>query len=88
MDGRGRYFGSRNFIMSIAGILVTLLTGKLITLFVGELGYQIALGVAFVLGVSSAFSYARIRPDYSIPEDNSRLSLRNCSTILKDKNPS
>jgi MFS family permease len=85
MDGRGRYFGSRNFIMSIAGILVTLLTGKLITLFVGQLGYQIALGVAFVLGISSAFSYAHIKPDYSIPEENSSLSLRQLVNDLKQQ---
>ena len=63
IEGRGRYFGSRNFIMSVAGILVTLLAGKLITLFAGQLGYQIGLGVAFVLGALSIFSFAHIRID-------------------------
>jgi MFS family permease len=63
IDGRGRYFGSRSFIMSVAGILVTLLAGKLITLFSGQLGYQIVMGIAFVLGAFSIFSFARIRID-------------------------
>jgi len=31
MEGRGRYFGSRNFIMGVAGILAILLVGELIT---------------------------------------------------------
>lgn len=85
IDGRGRYFGSRNFIMNIAGILVTLLTGKLITLFIGQLGYQIALGVAFVFGVSSAISYAHIKPDYSVQEENSRLSFKQLINALRDQ---
>jgi MFS family permease len=77
IEGRGRFFGSRNFIMSVAGILVTLLIGKLITVFTGQLGYQIALGVAFVMGVSSAFSYAHIgsRPSPSPLEGGKKLSL-------------
>lgn len=85
LEGRGRYFGSRNFIMNIAGILVTLLTGKLITLFVGQLGYQIALAVAFVLGISSAFSYAHIRPESFLDdaEVRTRLSLRQLFSSLK-----
>src|SRR5512136_66972 len=31
MEGRGRYFGSRNFIMGITGMLAILLVGELIT---------------------------------------------------------
>lgn len=31
IEGRGRYFGSRNFIMGLAGMLVTLLMGEFIT---------------------------------------------------------
>jgi MFS family permease len=60
IEGRGRYFGARNFVMGVTGMITTLLAGKLITLFVAPLGYQIALGLAFVLGASSTFSYAHI----------------------------
>jgi Arabinose efflux permease len=60
IEGRGRYFGSRNFVMGITGMITTLLAGKLITVFVSPIGYQIALGMAFVLGASSTFSYAHI----------------------------
>jgi predicted MFS family arabinose efflux permease len=60
IDGRGRYFGSRNFIMSITGMAATLITGKLITLFVKPVGYQIALAMAFVIGMASSFSFSRI----------------------------
>lgn len=31
MQGRGRFFGSRNFVMMIAGIVVTYLMGEFIT---------------------------------------------------------
>ncbi len=70
IDGRGRYFGSRSFIMSVAGIVITLLAGKLITLFTGHLGYQVALGVAFIMGALSVFSFSHIRlnPGFSQEE--------------------
>ncbi len=61
IEGRGRYFGSRNFIMSISGMLTTLMAGKLITLFVEPVGYQFAIGLAFILGVCSFYSFARLR---------------------------
>lgn len=67
MEGRGRYFGARNFVMGITGMISTLLAGKLITLLVAEQGYQVALGVAFVLGVASTFSYAHIREQPTRP---------------------
>jgi MFS family permease len=65
IEGRGRFFGSRNFIMNITGMIATLAAGKLISLFVTNLGYQIALGLAFVLGMSSSFSFSHIheQPD-------------------------
>jgi MFS family permease len=60
IEGRGRFFGSRNFIMSVTGILTTLLAGKLITGFAGTLGYQIALAVSFMFGMASTFSFGHI----------------------------
>ncbi|MHC1740062.1 MAG: MFS transporter [Anaerolineaceae bacterium] len=85
MEGRGRYFGSRNFIMGITGMATTLLAGKLITLLVAPLGYQIAFGLAFVLGLSSTFSYAQIEEvNPSLPAVNSlRFSFRGIVSLLK-----
>ena len=61
MEGRGRFFGSRNFIMGIAGMLVILLVGELITQTSKPLGFQIALGLAFLFGTFSTFSFSRLR---------------------------
>lgn len=84
IDGRGRYFGSRTFIMSVAGIVITLGAGKLITLFTGQLGYQIALGIAFVLGGLSVYSFSQIRlsPVHS-QEERLTLSVRGILSSLK-----
>ncbi len=85
IEGRGRYFGARNFIMNISNILATLLAGKLITLFTGHLGYQIAMGLAFVMGVGSVFSYAHIKtqPKISQVKKNTRVSLHSVLGLLK-----
>jgi MFS family permease len=85
IEGRGRYFGSRNFVMGIAGIVTTLAAGKLITLFVAPLGFQIALGAAFVLGISATFSYSHIQdqPTFQSSLQNTRLSFRSLAAMLK-----
>jgi MFS family permease len=68
MEGRGRYFGSRNFIMGITGMLAILLVGELITRISIPLGYQIALSLAFAFGLVSTFSFSRLRdPKGSLP---------------------
>jgi MFS family permease len=61
MEGRGRYFGSRNFIMGVTGILAILLVGELITRVSIPLGYQIAFGLAFAFGMLSTFSFSHLR---------------------------
>ncbi len=61
MEGRGRYFGSRNFIMGITGMLAILLVGELITRLPIPLGYQIAFGLAFAFGMLSTFSFGHLR---------------------------
>jgi MFS family permease len=61
IQGRGRYFGSRNFVMGIAGMLVILLVGTMITRAGQPTGYQLALGLAFLLGMVSTYSFAHIR---------------------------
>jgi MFS family permease len=61
MQGRGRFFASRNFIMGLTGMLAILLVGELITRTSIPLGYQITLGLAFVLGIGSTFSFGHMR---------------------------
>lgn len=58
LEGRGRYFGSRNFVMIIAGIVMTYLVGEFITRVGSPTGYQLALGLSFLTGlVSTAFFF-------------------------------
>lgn len=57
LEGRGRYFGTRNFAMGIAGMAMIYLVGELITRLPIPLGYQLALGLAFLLGLSSTFCF-------------------------------
>jgi MFS family permease len=61
LEGRGRYFGSRNFVMGIAGMLMIFLVGELITSAGKPQGYQLAMGLAFLLGMISTYSFARLR---------------------------
>jgi MFS family permease len=60
MEGRGRYFGTRNFIMGAAGMVTVFLVGELITRTALPLGYQLALGLAFVLGIVSTINFSRL----------------------------
>jgi MFS family permease len=60
LEGRGRYFGARNFIMGVASIVVTLVVGELITRTGTPQGYQIALVLAFFFGVISTFCFSRL----------------------------
>ncbi len=53
-EGRGRYFGSRNFAIGIGAMVTTLLVGEMITRLGAPKGYQIALMLAFALGVRRA----------------------------------
>ena len=61
LEGRGRFFGSRNFVMGISGMLAILLVGELITRISIPLGYQIAFGLAFAVGLLSTFSFSQLR---------------------------
>lgn len=71
VEGRGRYFGSRNFIMAIAGILTTIMVGELITRTGSPLGYQVAMGIAFVLGMFGTFSFGHISdPKHNAPSSS------------------
>lgn len=61
LSWRGRYFGSRNLSMGIAGMLTTYLIGYLITR-QGELnGYAWAFGLSFAFGMGSTYYFARLK---------------------------
>jgi MFS family permease len=68
IEGRGRYFGTRNFVMGIAGMLVIFLFGEAITRIAAPLGFQIALGAAFGFGILSTFAFARLRDPRAVPD--------------------
>ena len=60
--GRGRFFGARNFGMGLAGVGAMLLAGEIITRSGNSLsGYQMAFGLAFVLGGLSTYSFSRLK---------------------------
>jgi MFS family permease len=61
MEGRGRFFGSRNFIMGVTGMMAILIVGEFITQIPIPLGYQIAFGLAFAFGMLSTFSFSHLR---------------------------
>jgi len=61
IEGRGRYFGSRNLVMGIAAMALTYLMGEFITLMGSPYGYQIALVLSFATGMVSTYFFARIK---------------------------
>lgn len=89
LEGRGRYFGTRNFIMGIAGILSALAIGAAITRIGDPLGFQIAFLIAVVLGLVSMFFFNKIK-DF-IKEEGSlpvaRSSLRQIFASLHGQTP-
>ena len=84
ISGRGRYFGTRNFAMGVVGMAVTLLVGELITRTSKPAGYQIALGMAFIIGMLSTYSFARLRVSKEPPEAPSGTSGLNLPALLQD----
>lgn len=60
IEGRGRYFASRNFIMGLMGIGSTFLAGQLITRIHEPVGFQAALIVAGSLGLMAVFSFSHL----------------------------
>jgi len=58
---RGRYFGSRNFFMSVGSMLATFLAGLLISHYTSIAGYQVAFGLAWVAGMTSTFFFLHVK---------------------------
>jgi MFS family permease len=85
LEGRGRYFGSRNFVMGITGMITTLAAGKIITLFVHQTGYQIVLAAAFVLGLASSYSFFKLKTEPTIKRvaRGASLSIKAIPGLLK-----
>ncbi len=65
---RGHYFGSRNLIMGVSNMIMVLLIGAMITRMASPQGYQVALAIAFAVGMFSTFSFAHIREPQHIVE--------------------
>ena len=61
MEGRGRYFGTRNFIMGVAGIVTALVVGHAITAIGSPLGYELAFLAAVALSLVSMYFFSRLR---------------------------
>jgi MFS family permease len=61
LSWRGRYFSSRNIALGVAGLVTTLLAGQLITRVGEPAGHQLALGLAFFIGLVSTFSFYHIQ---------------------------
>jgi MFS family permease len=83
IEGRGRYFASRNLAMSAASMLVTYLAGEWITQSGSLSAYQIVITLSFVLGIASTFSFNKIndpRPDHHSTET---FSVRSAITDLR-----
>ena len=61
LEGRGRYFGTRNFIMGVSGILTALIVGNVITLIGSPLGYEVAFLLSALLGLVSLSFFSRLK---------------------------
>jgi MFS family permease len=89
LEGRGRYFGTRNFIMGLAGIITALAVGEAITRIGDPLGYQAAFILAVVLGLISMSFFGRIK-DFTKEEGTlviTRSSLPQIFASLRGQTP-
>lgn len=58
---RGSFFAYRNILISVSGLVATLVGGWLIRQWGAPLGYQVAFGTAFVFGMVATATFARLR---------------------------
>ncbi len=58
---RGRYLSARNMAMGLVGMATAWLMGQLIARMPGTSGYQMAIGLAFAIGMVSTWSFAHIK---------------------------
>lgn len=81
LEGRGRYFGARNFVMGLSGIITALLIGQAITRIGEPLGYQVSFILAVVLGLISMSFFGRIKDPKHADKEN-RIIQNNLKEIL------
>ena len=60
-DIRGRYFASRNGIITLVSILFAPLAGLLIVQGSAHMGYQIAFGSAFLTGLAAMWFFSKVK---------------------------
>jgi MFS family permease len=60
MQHRGRYFATRNLVMSVSTMFTTLAVGRLISSAGRPQGFQAAMALAFAIGMFSTWMYSRI----------------------------
>ena len=83
LSWRGRFFGSRNMVMSMANMLVTLAAGSIITLAATPIvGYQTVYGLAFIFGIGATYCFANLREEPK-PPDKAAFSTYTPSSLLK-----
>jgi MFS family permease len=75
LEGRGRYFGSRNFVMSITAVVMTYLMGEFITRVGSPQGYQLSLILAFGVGMFSTYFFSRIKDQQAALPVHSSMSV-------------
>jgi MFS family permease len=62
-EWRGYFAGSRNAVLAVVTILVSLLSGYLLEVLPFPVGYQVVFGMGFVGGMMSLYHVVRIRID-------------------------
>ncbi len=70
---RGGYFASRNIVMQLVRLASIPLAGQLINLIGEPLGYQINLGLAFVVGLAAMYFFRQL-PEHRAPPATDRFS--------------
>jgi MFS family permease len=82
---RGRFFGSRNMVVGIATMFVTLLAGQIITMAVSPLiGFQTVYGMAFLFGSAATFCYAHIHEEPKAPNREAMTAYKPASLVDPD----
>ena len=89
LAGRGRYFGTRNFIMGVSGIITALLVGQAITAIGEPLGYQVVFFLAVLLGLISMSFFGRIKDPQPTDSDGHLVqnNLKEILSSLKGETP-
>jgi hypothetical protein len=76
LQWRGRYLAFRNLSMEVSGMVTIFLMGYLIARWGGVGGYQLAIGIAFVIGTAATYCFARLdEPPLCTPAADSRSRL-------------